>query len=223
VAVAAALELLAAAGSVVQPAPGRWIADDRWSEARHAIETAVRDYAEAHPARFGVLKGELKSALKARVEATLFDQAFASLVADAAIEQQGERVRPGGMPWSPPADMLAALAAAEAELEAAGFQVPDAPLWQGRLGPGATEIVALGFFLGRLVRVSQDLTYTAAQMAELRRRLAAWFGANYTLTVSQFRDVSGASRKFAVPLLEHCDRVGWTVRVGDERRKGRLE
>ena len=222
-AVATALEALAAAGSVVQPVPGRWISDDRWSEARHAIETAVRDYADAHPARYGVLKGELKSALKTQLEAALFDQAFASLAADATIEQQGERVRPGGMPWSPPADMLAALEAVEAELEAAGFQVPDAPLWQGRLGPAATEIVALGFFLNRLVRVSQDLTYTARQMAELRRRLAAWFDKSYTLTVSQFRDVSGASRKYAVPLLEHADRLGWTVRVGDERKRGRLE
>jgi hypothetical protein len=28
------------------------------------------------------------------------------------------------------------------------------------------------------------------------------------------------SRKFAVPLLEHADRSGWTQRTGDERRAG---
>ena len=31
---------------------------------------------------------------------------------------------------------------------------------------------------------------------------------------------SSASRKFAVPLLEHSDRLGWTIRAGDERRAG---
>jgi hypothetical protein len=32
--------------------------------------------------------------------------------------------------------------------------------------------------------------------------------------------MAGVSRKYSVPLLEHCDRVGWTVRVGDERKRG---
>ena len=40
------------------------------------------------------------------------------------------------------------------------------------------------------------------------------------MTVADFRGITGASRKYGVPLLEHCDRVGWTVRVGDERRRG---
>ena len=33
-------------------------------------------------------------------------------------------------------------------------------------------------------------------------------------------DLAGVSRKYAVPLLEHSDRVGWTVRRGDERGSG---
>ena len=33
-------------------------------------------------------------------------------------------------------------------------------------------------------------------------------------------DLAGVSRKWAVPLLEHSDRVGWTVRSGDERKSG---
>jgi hypothetical protein len=39
--------------------------------------------------------------------------------------------------------------------------------------------------------------------------------------VGDFRGFTGASRKYAVPLLEHADRAGWTVRVGDERRRGK--
>jgi selenocysteine-specific elongation factor len=54
----------------------------------------------------------------------------------------------------------------------------------------------------------------------LRAKLREWFVAHDALTVANFRDLTGASRKYAVPLLEHCDRVGWTVRVGDERRRG---
>ena len=37
---------------------------------------------------------------------------------------------------------------------------------------------------------------------------------------AEFKDLFGVSRKWAVPLLEHSDRVGWTVRSGDERKRG---
>ncbi len=219
-AVAAALESLAAGAEVAAPSPGRWLSADRWNAAREAVERAVREFVARHPARYGAPKGELKSGLRPAMEAALFDAAFESLVADAVLEQKGDRVRPSGMPWAPPAETLARLEAVEAELDAAGYQVPEAPQWQARLGPEASEVVALGFFLGRLVRVSQELTYSERQLEALRQKLAGYFAKRPALAVADFRDLTGASRKYAVPLLEHCDRVGWTMRVGDERRAG---
>jgi len=129
-------------------------------------------------------------------------------------------VRPAGEPWQPPAAMMAALERAEAELEATGYQVPDAAQLAAKLGDQAAEVVALGLFLGRLVRVSQELLYTTRQMEALRSKLAGYFEKKSSMTVGDFRDLTGASRKYAVPLLEHSDRVGWTVRSGDERRWG---
>jgi selenocysteine-specific elongation factor len=59
-------------------------------------------------------------------------------------------------------------------------------------------------------------------MERLSSLVSGWFADGHpSLTVADFRGLTGASRKFSVPLLEHCDRVGWTVRVGDERRRGR--
>jgi hypothetical protein len=208
-------------GSVVSPAPGRWLSDSRWGDAREQLLHAVRDYAEKNPARYGVMKGELKAGLKTSLDAGLFDQAFAALIADGEIEQTGERVRPGGMPWEPPAAAMARFEKLEGMLEADGFQVPENAAWQKTLGAGAADAAGLGFFLGRLVRVNAELTFTAAQLARLQRLVSEWFeGGHASMTVADFRGITGASRKFGVPLLEHCDRVGWTVRVGDERRKG---
>jgi selenocysteine-specific elongation factor len=115
---------------------------------------------------------------------------------------------------------MRALERLEQELEAAGFAVPDTPAWTARLGAAASEVAALGHFLGRLVRVSQEFTLTARQAEELRARLAGHFARSPALAVAEFRELAGVSRKWAVPLLEHADRVGWTVRVGDERKPG---
>jgi selenocysteine-specific elongation factor len=215
-----ALTALAAGAEVAQPAPGRWLAAARWSGARGAIEREVSAFCERFPARYGIGKGELKSGLKGSMETALFDAAFDALVSEGLLEQKGERVRPADRPWEPPAAMVEALEKLEAEIEAEGFLVPENAQWQTKLGAGAQEVAALGFFLGRLVRVNAELTYTAKQMEELRRRLATWFAKSETLTVADLRGFTGASRKYAVPLLEHCDRVGWTVRVGDERKRG---
>jgi selenocysteine-specific elongation factor len=220
-AVATALERLAAAGEVAAPAPGRWLSALRWGTARDAIVREVRAFAERHPARYGVMKGELKSGLKTTLDPAMFDAAFDALLAEAAIEVRGERVRPAGAPWEPPAEIMAALERAEAEIESTGLLVPENTAWQSKLGAQAAEVVSLGHFLGRLVRVTNELTYTSRQLDALRAKLDAHFAARPTLTIGDFRDLTGASRKYAVPLLEYADRSGWTVRVGDERRRGR--
>ena len=218
--VADALARLASADEIVGTREGRYVSSARWQEARESIEAEVRTFVERHPARFGAPKGELKSGLKGRLDPALFDAAFAMLIADERIAQRGELVRPADTPWSPPTELKAALEELERRLEGAGFAVPENAEWGAKLGARASEIAAMGHFMGRLVRVSQDLTYTMAQLESLRARLRGWFESNAALTVANFRDLTGASRKYSVPLLEHCDRVGWTVRVADERKRG---
>ncbi len=221
-AVSSALAGLVSRGSVVAPAANKWLSDTRWGDAREQVLRVVRDYADKHPSRYGVMKGELKSGMKTALDGTLFDLAFSALSADGELETRGERVRPGGVPWQPPAATMAALEKLEALLEADAFQVPENDTWAKALGAGAADAAGLGFFLGRLVRVNAELTYTAGQMSRLAALLSQWFaGGHASLTVADFRGLTNASRKYGVPLLEHCDRVGWTVRVGDERKSGR--
>ncbi|HET7226377.1 MAG TPA: selenocysteine-specific translation elongation factor [Candidatus Eisenbacteria bacterium] len=219
-AVAGALERLARDEEIVATAPGRFVPEPRWEQAQRAIEAEVRKFAEQNPARFGIAKGELKSALKALLDPALFDAAFTVLAGEGALEIRGERVRPGDIPWEPPAAALKALEDLERELEAAHYLVPEVPQWQARAGKGGADVLALGVFLDRLVRVNQELVYTARQIEALRDMLVRWFESHERLNVADLRGMTGASRKYAVPLLEFADRTGWTVRVGDERRRG---
>jgi selenocysteine-specific elongation factor len=90
-----------------------------------------------------------------------------------------------------------------------GLAVPDA----NDLGLGR-ELLHRVIREGRLVRVSDDIVFLPAQIEEIRRHLAAM---RSPFTVAQFRDQTGLSRKYAVPILEWADREGLTVRRGDER------
>jgi selenocysteine-specific elongation factor len=70
--------------------------------------------------------------------------------------------------------------------------------------------------LGKLERVGEHI-YRGEQMAEIRARLVQTLRAKKRITMAEFRDLVGTSRKYVVPLLEHFDSTGLTIRDGDYR------
>jgi len=77
------------------------------------------------------------------------------------------------------------------------------------------DVVAMKVRSGDLVRISNDLLYLPEQIDSIKTILASLDG---DFTVAQFRDRSGLTRKYAVPILEWSDKEGLTVRRGDARR-----
>ena len=80
----------------------------------------------------------------------------------------------------------------------------------------------LGYLLetGQLVRLQDDLMMSAAHLEEARRRTVAFLQAHGKITVAEFRDLLGTTRKYALPLLEWMDEQKVTRRAGDERLPG---
>lgn len=70
---------------------------------------------------------------------------------------------------------------------------------------------------GVLVKVG-DHVYRGVQIAAIHARVASFLRTNGQMTMAQFRDIIGTSRKYAVPLLEWFDARGITVRSGDYRK-----
>jgi selenocysteine-specific elongation factor len=70
---------------------------------------------------------------------------------------------------------------------------------------------------GRLVEIGPDLVLHADHVAMARDRIVATCEAQGHLESAKFRDLVGTTRKYAIPLLEHFDRTGLTVRVDNKR------
>jgi selenocysteine-specific elongation factor len=70
---------------------------------------------------------------------------------------------------------------------------------------------------GDLVRIA-DLVFHRRALDDLRVVLTRYKAARGArIDVGSFKELTGVSRKFAIPLLEHLDRLRVTRRVGDER------
>jgi selenocysteine-specific elongation factor len=69
---------------------------------------------------------------------------------------------------------------------------------------------------GAFVKVNDEL-YRGTQIAQIRSRVESFLNERGRMTMAEFRDLIGTSRKYAVPLLEWFDARGITVRSGDYR------
>ena len=79
------------------------------------------------------------------------------------------------------------------------------------------QLVALATAAGDLVSISPEFYLHAEAERHIRNSLEERLSGGQGLTVSQIREILGTSRKYAVPICEYLDRVGFTRREGDAR------
>jgi len=75
---------------------------------------------------------------------------------------------------------------------------------------------------GSLVKVKEELFFHINAVNDLKKRLVSFLEENGEITTPQFKEMTGASRKYVIPLIEYFDSIQVTLRIGDIRklRKG---
>ena len=115
---------------------------------------------------------------------------------------------------------LARLTEIEERMRAGGTSPPDVRQFDA---PDDADLIALMVAQGRLVSLAnialkQQVVFHAATIGQAQRSLAASFPPPTAFTTSAARTALGTTRKFIVPLLEHLDALGMTLRDGDTRQ-----
>jgi len=211
------LEAAARSGPFVvlrQPQP--WLVDRAWFQAaqQHIVET-VRQFHRAQPLLPGIAKEDLRARELPQAPPFVFDALVAGLK-DLALE--GETVRLSTHKLVLKQDEEHARTAIERAFEQAGLAVPAVSEVLAKSGVEAARARSLLQILireKRLVRVTDDLVFHQAAIDNLRRLLASRKSVRFN--VGAFKDWTGVSRKYAIPLLEYLDRERVTRREGDER------
>lgn len=108
----------------------------------------------------------------------------------------------------------------EEAFASAGLKVPALPEVIAGLKVDKTraqKIVTLLLRDKTLVKVSDELVFHRGALEALRRLVAAQKLKSSKMDVALFKELTGVSRKYAIPLLEYLDRERVTRRVGDAR------
>ena len=80
----------------------------------------------------------------------------------------------------------------------------------------------IGLFtrLARVRRLDHGEEATLVEhLTELRDRLIAFLDAHGEITAQQWKELTGSTRKFSIPLAEYFDGEKVTLRIGEIRKK----
>ncbi len=206
----------AAAPMVAFQHPQPWFADRAWFQAaRERLQRTLREFHLKNPLLPGMAKQDLRSRELPGSPPFLID---ALLAQSREIAVEGETVRLASHKLVLKQDEEQARAAIERAFEQAGLAVPAVPDVLAKSGVEAGRARSLLQILlreKRLIKAGEDLVFHRSAMEKLRAMLAERKGARFN--VGQFKDWTGISRKYAIPLLEYLDRERVTRREGDER------
>jgi selenocysteine-specific elongation factor len=193
---------------------------------RQALELVRKDLISAldtfhrHNA---LVAGMSKEELRGRffeVMPEVFDSVFTEAARAGKIELSGELVRLPGRGVAMKDEEAESKKIIEAAFATAGLKVPAlkdvlAGLKVDKIR--AQKIVTLLLRDKVLVKISDDLVFHRDTLLDLRKRMLLEKAKSPKLDVARFKDLTGVTRKYAIPLLEHLDREHVTRRVGDER------
>ncbi len=166
----------------------------------------------------GMPKEELREQVKASSE--VFSAALDRLTQQRKAEVIGDLARLPGKGITLRDDESESKGKIEAAFAGAGLKVPAlqdvlAGLKIDRAR--AQKIVTLLLRDKSLIKISDDLVFHRSALEELRRIIVVQKAKSPKIDVAKFKELTGVSRKYAIPLLEYLDRERVTRRVGDAR------
>ncbi len=157
---------------------------------------------------------------KFSMDAEVFSAVVAQLVKEGKMEAIGDIVHLRGRGVVMKDEEAESRKIIEHAFSAAGLKVPALKdvLASLKLDKArAQKLVTLLLRDKVLIKVSDDLVFHQAALNDLRKNLAAQKARSPKIDVGRFKELTGVSRKYAIPLLEYLDRERVTKRVGDER------
>ena len=193
-----------------------WCVDPAWLEARQPkLEKVLAAYHKANPLLPGMPREELRTKVVPGAPPALFD---ALLTRNKKLAAQGDTVRLATHRVQLQQDEQDARAKIESAFRQGGLAVPSQREVLAAAGVDATRAAILLATLLKekvLIRVTPDLVFHHTAIDQLKTLLAAHKGERFA--VGEFKDWTGCSRKYAIPLLEYFDRERLTRREGDAR------
>jgi len=190
------------------------------------IVTLLKGFHQQHPLETGLSKEALRSQLKPAIDTKVLNSLLSGLVRKGVIEQSGAEIRISGHTVTLQVDEQTMEEEIRTMYREAGLTPPilkdvftafsSVPERQVR------QVIDLLVKKAALVRINEVLFFHAPAVADLQEKVTAFLRREGDIDAQRFKELTGLTRKFSIPLLEYFDKIKLTIRIDDKRilRKG---
>lgn len=189
-------------------------------ECAAAVRKVIEDFHKANPLLPGIPKQELRGRA-GNPGGEMFQAVLDDLVKARAVIVSGDLVQRAGREIVLSAEEVRAKELIEREFEGAGLAVPSFATVLEKLPverQRAQKILQILLREKTLIKIAEDLVFHRTAIARLREMLGKYRKERgQRLPIGAFKELTGVTRKYAIPLLEYLDREHVTRRAGDER------
>jgi selenocysteine-specific elongation factor len=206
---------------VVDSSTQRYLAKSVSDGVEQSLITNLETYHSKNPLQVGLSKEELRSGLGRNVDQKVFHFCLLELQKKELVVQEDSYVRLASHQVALQADEKKLQKDLERWYREKGLTTPTMreSMEQFSDYPESLlkEVFALLLREGKLVKVSETLYYDADAIGGLQEKVRAFIEKEGEIDAPRFKNLSGLTRKFSIPLLEYFDRIKLTIRVGDIR------
>ncbi len=218
------LEDLAAAGRILEPLAGRWLAAGVFDSVWETCRTILADYHAKNPLHAGMRAAELRQKLFRATEQTVADAVLAALCREGRAKAVADRYALADFEVHYTKRQTALHEKLLATYRKAGIETPTADealsQFDAKELAEARQVMESAATGGELILLSPGLYWHRDTYLRACAVLREHFAAHETVTLAELRDALGTSRKYALAILEYYDRNRITRKDGDLRYPG---
>ncbi len=188
---------------------------------RKEMFTYLHNYHQANPLKAGMPKEELKSKFPALQGLKLFNFVLNQTIKENEIIQEEKTVRLASHTVSlgdDQADIKKRILDVYRESQLTPPYFKEISEMLGVEASHTKEVLMLLLEEGLILKAKEDLYFYSEAVKALQQKLVDFLVAHGEITTPQFKEMTGVSRKYLIPLIEFFDAQNVTIRIGDTRK-----
>ena len=190
-----------------------------YHQLREMALAKLKEFHQRFPMKSGLAKEELRTKLPMELDVKLFQILLNGLIQSKEILLEKDKLR---LPTHQISSMdeRGLIKRVEEAVLKAGLQSPSprelSEAWSEK-EEGIQAVFEHLVHEGVLVKIKSGIYIHRVPFGDLKEELVSYLKKNKEITTPQFKEMTNASRKYAIPLIEYFDQIKLTIRLGEKR------
>ncbi len=190
-----------------------------YQELKEMVLAQLKEFHQKFPMKSGLAKEELRTKLPAELDVKLFQTLLNELIHRKEVVMEKDKLRlPSHQIAS--ADEKGLVKRVAAAIQNADLQPASSKELAEQWSEKEEEVQAILEHLvheGALIKIRSGMYFHRDSIERLKGALIQYLKKHQEITTPQFKEMTGVSRKYTIPLIEYFDQVRLTLRLGEKR------